>query len=69
MKGEILPIHDALIDLVLLRNEGKNASAQFTCENCNHKCTVPREGESKSSFKCCRCDVINYLSGYEVIVF
>ena len=67
MKGEIQEIHEALINLVMRREEGQDAFAQFTCENCNHKCTIPREGESKSSFRCCRCDEINYLNGYEVV--
>jgi hypothetical protein len=68
MKGIKSPIHEALIELVVIRQTGKEAFAQFKCTDCKHQCTIPREGESKTSFKCCRCDVINYLDNYEVVV-
>ena len=68
MKGITSPIHEALIDLVINREAGKIAFAQFQCIDCNHICTIPREGESKTSFRCCRCNVINYLDKYEVVI-
>lgn len=68
MKGNKLDIHEALIEMVVQRNDGKNAYAQFTCDGCNHSCSIPREAESKSVIKCCRCEVVNYLDNYEVIV-
>ena len=68
MKGIKYPIKEALIDLVINRQQGKNAFAQFTCEICENRCTISREGESKSMLRCCRCSEINYLTEYEVII-
>ena len=61
-------IHSALITLVLNREQGKNCFAQFQCEYCMNKCTIPRAGESKSILGCCRCSETNYLTEYEVII-
>lgn len=68
MKGIKESIHDALISLVINREQGKTCFAQFKCVACLYKCTIPRQAESKSVLMCCRCSEINYLTEYEVIV-
>lgn len=67
MRGKLLPIKQALVELVILREQGIYSYAQFQCEKCKHQCTIPAEGESKSIIRCCRCDTTNYLNNYEIV--
>ncbi len=66
MIGIKLPIHEALVKLVVLRKSGVNANVQFECEQCGKPNRLPTIAEGKSSIMCGKCGHVNYLKHYYV---
>ena len=69
MRGDDLPIKEALIRLAVLRRIGKSVQARFRCEYCKTVNEVPLDGEGASVIECGTCLQVNYLDMYQIVSY
>jgi len=67
MRGEELPLSEALVRLMALRKQGKNPYLEFKCESCKRLNRIPQKAEAKTTIVCGKCGETNYLKIFKVI--
>ncbi len=69
MRGEQLPIKEALVRISVIRRSGRTVQARFQCDGCKAINEVPKHGEGQSIIQCGKCELVNYLSSYTVVSY